>query len=82
MNFCSESSPSLHASSKKEASSLGKVGNKTLVFKIVPMGVWCYGFAMTHKVHNLKVKTLVLTCSVFIKVLPSVLSFVGETMAL
>lgn len=82
MNFCSESSPSLHASSKKRGSSLGKLGNKTLVFRIVQWLFGANGFAMTHKVHNLKVKTLVLTCSVFIKVLPSVLSFVGETMAL
>ena len=40
------------------------------------------GFSVTHKVHNLKVKMLFLTRSVFIEVLQSVLSFVGESMAL
>lgn len=51
-----------------------------LILKIVPTVV--NGFAVMHKVHNLKVKTLFLTRSVFIKVVQSVLAFVGESMAL
>lgn len=51
-----------------------------LVLKIVPTGV--NGFAVMQKVHNLKVKILFLTRSVFIKVLQSVWAFVGESMAL
>lgn len=35
-----------------------------------------------NKVHNVKVKTLFLIHSVFMKVLQSVLAFVGESMAL
>lgn len=40
------------------------------------------GFAVVHKVHDLKVKTLFLILFIFIKVLQSVLAFVGESMEL
>lgn len=51
-----------------------------LILKIVATGV--NGFAVMNKVHNVKVKTLFLIHSVFMKVLQSVLAFVGESLAL